>query len=178
MTCTTAQDCPSYATCCDGSDESCDGTRLPSGDATNSGEFVVSTDGLMVTDTITGLVWQRDGSGTRAGCSGGVDGGTGGLTCTWDEAKSYCAALALGGVSGWRLPGVMELRTIVDFTRASPAIDPTGFPNTPFGNFNSDSFWTGSPSAFESDVAWYVWFGNGDSSNFYKTTDKRVRCVH
>ena len=74
MTCSAAQDCPANTICCDGSNESCDGTRLPSGDGTNPGEFVVSSDGSTVTDSITGLVWQADGSGTRTGCSGGAGG--------------------------------------------------------------------------------------------------------
>ena len=60
-----------------------------------------------MTDTITGLVWQRDGSVTRAGCAAG-------MAYTWAEAKAYCAALVFGVVSGWRLPPRMELRTIVD----------------------------------------------------------------
>ena len=124
MTCATNQDCPSWATCCNGSDESCDGTRLPTGDTTNydqsgTSQYVVSADGLTVTDTITGLVWQRDGSDTRAGCI--TDGSN--LTCTWTEAKAYCASLALGGVSDWRLPGMKELLTIVDFTNTSASID-------------------------------------------------------
>jgi hypothetical protein len=138
---------------------------LPAGDGANSGQFVVSTDGLTVTDTITGLIWQRDGSGTRPGCSNGT-------TCTWAEAKAYCASLALAG-SGWRLPARMELRTIVDFTKYSPAIDSTAFPSTP-----TDWFWTSSPYAGSSGLAWSVDFGigysdvNGVDSNFI-----RVRCV-
>ena len=99
--------------------------------------------GLTVTDTITGLVWQRDGWGTRAGCSGGADGlGSGNLTCSWSEAQSYCASLTLGGVSGWRLPGRNELSTLVDFTETNPCIDQTAFPNAP-----SDWFQTSSSNA-------------------------------
>ncbi len=146
MACTTSQDCPSWATCCDGSTESCDGTRLPSGDGPNTGEFVVSTDGLTVTDTITGLSWQSDGSGTRAGCYEGVGGvGNGNLTCIWPNAKAYCASLTLGGVSGWRLPGAKELATILNL-QSVPSIDATAFPNTP-----QERFWTSS--AFASPVA-------------------------
>jgi len=145
MPCTSKQDCSSDANCCDGGSESCDGTKLASGDGTNSGEFVVSADGLTVTDTITGLVWQRDGWGTRAGCSGGADGlGSGNLTCSWSEAQSYCASLTLGGVSGWRLPGRNELSTLVDFTETNPCIDQTAFPNAP-----SDWFQTSSSNARE-----------------------------
>jgi len=160
--------CPASAICCDGSDENCDGTRLPSGDGTNTGEFVVSSDELTVTDMITGLVWQRDGSGTRAGCSG-----TSNLTCTWAEAKTYCASLILGGLSGWRLPSRTELRTIVDFTRSSPAIDPTAFTNTP-----SASYWTSSPSAGSSGRAWLVDLNRGSADDGAVSVNNRVRCVH
>jgi len=158
MSCTTNGDCPSGSTCCDGSSESCDGTRLPSGDGTNSGEFVVSVDGSTVTDTITGLVWQSDGSGARSGCNGGVNGaGSGNLTCTWSEAQAYCAGLSLGGLSGWRLPAVKELSTIVDLTRDTPSIDQFAFPNTP-----SYWFWTSSPHASpRGSAASWVDFGGG-----------------
>jgi len=155
MACTTNDECPSGSICCDGSSESCDGTRLPSGDGANSGEFVVSSDGLTVTDTITGLVWQRDTSSN-----------------TWAEAKAYCAGLTLGGFSDWRLPAVMELRTIVDFTRILPPIDPTGFPNGPIG-----VFWTSSPYAFLSGNAWLVDFNYGLSDNIGVGNGDAVRCV-
>jgi Protein of unknown function (DUF1566) len=169
MPCSTTDDCPSNATCSDGSNESFDGTRLPSGDGANSGQYAVSADGLTVTDTITGLVWQRDGSGTRAVCAAGT-------TCTWAEAKVYCAALVLGGVSGWRLPGVMELSTIVDFTRENPAIDPAAFPSTP-----GHAFWTSSPYVSSSGLPWLVDFYNGYSSlgDFWDAEGNlhRARCV-
>ena len=137
MPCTSNRDCPATATCCDGSDPSCDGTRLPAGDGTNAGELVVSADGLTVTDTITGLVWQRDGTGVRGGCSSDDK-----LTCTWPEAEAYCASLVLGGLSGWRLPGWMELFTILDLTTdwTSAPINRTAFPNTA-----TEEYWTSSP---------------------------------
>ena len=165
MTCSSTADCPSYATCCSGADQTCDGTKLPAGDGTNAGEFVVSADSLTVTDTITGLVWQRDGSGTRTGC-------TAGTTCTWVEAQAYCAALVLGGVSGWRLPARMELLTIVDFTLRSPSTDRTTFPNTP-----SEQFWTSSPYLSASGYAWVVFFSEGDSISYDMSFRSRVRCV-
>ncbi len=177
MSCTTSQDCQSWATCCDGSSESCDGTRLPAGDGTHSGEFVVNADRLTVTDTITGLVWQRDGSGVRSGCSG-----TGNLTCTWAEAKAYCEGLVLGGLSGWRLPARHELLTIVDFNRVSPSIDsdvfPTAFPaNSSFDTWTSSPFALACANMYPGDLSrWYVDFYTGstgvDVSNKYG-----VRCV-
>jgi hypothetical protein len=158
-------------TCDDGSNESYDGTRLPAGDGTDPGEFTVSTDGLTVTDTITGLVWQRDGSGTRSGCSG-----SGNLTCMLAEAKAYCAGLVLGGLSGWRLSARHELLTIVDFDFVggigNPSIDPTAFPNTP-----AETFWTSSPYGNSSDYAWYVYFWEGNPGYLGGDNGLRVRCV-
>ena len=163
MTCSITADCTGSATCCDGSSQSCDGTRLPRGDGTNAGQFVVSGDGLTVTDTITGLMWQRDGSGDR--CYG--------LACTWSGAKAYCAALTLGGLLGWRLPAVMELDTTVDYAVTSGArIDATAFPGTP-----AEGFWTSSPCARSSGLAWLVNFGNGDSYGRAVGDYDRVRCV-
>jgi hypothetical protein len=132
--------------------------------------------GGMVQDTLTQLRWQQDGSGTRAGCSG-----TGNLTCTWVEAKAYCASLALGGLSGWRLPTVRELRSLVDYTVAHPGstINKTAFPNTP-----TESFWTSSQYAGSSGNAWYVSFADGSSDHFGNVVgyndegdNNRVRCV-
>jgi hypothetical protein len=130
--------------------------------------FVV-LDGGLVRDTLTNLVWQRDGSGTRTGCSG-----SGNLTCTWSEASAYCGALVLGGVTGFRLPTVKELRSIVDFTIAGPGptIDQTAFPSTP-----SESFWTSSQYAGSSGSAWYVFFYNGASSNYDVSAHLWARCV-
>jgi hypothetical protein len=129
--------------------------------------FVVTSG--MVQDTLTQLVWQQDGSGTRAGCSG-----TDNLTCTWAEAKAYCEALSLGSLSGWRLPTYKELSSIVDFTVASPGptINQTAFPNTP-----PEYFWTSSPYAGSSGFAWDVYFKFGFSSYYGVYSDLRVRCV-
>jgi hypothetical protein len=170
LTCSPA--CSSSDTCCDGSNEICDGTRLPSGDGTNTGQFAISADGLTVADTITGLDWQRDGSGTRAGCSGSNQ------TCTWAEAKIYCASLGLGGLPGWRLPAVMELRTILDLTAMdftsvkSTIIDVAAFPDTP-----AEHFWTSSPCAGSSGSAWFVDFHEGISDCEAVGENYSVRCV-
>ena len=167
LPCMTDEDCRPDATCCDGSSPGCDGTRLPSGEGTTPGEFVVSADGLAVTDTVTGLIWQRDGSSPRLECSGHSN-----LDCTWAEAQAYCASLVLGGVSGWRLPGWMELLTILDPTTV-PAIDETAFPNPPWESFWTSSAYLGRAGGWEL----YVDFGNGTSGFCVRGVNHRVRCV-
>jgi hypothetical protein len=126
--------------------------------------FVDLTDGF-VRDTLTNLVWQQDGAGTRTGCSG-----SGSLTCTWAEAQTYCK----GQGSGFRLPTVKELRSIADFTLAlpGPTINQAAFPSTP-----PETFWTSSPYASLSGNAWYVSFAYGFSYYDVVSTNYRVRCV-
>jgi hypothetical protein len=129
--------------------------------------FIVLTGG-MVQDALTGLMWQQDGGGTRQGCSA-----TGNLWCTWAEAKDYCSGLALGDFSDWRLPTVRELLSIV----SSVAYRGTTINQTAFPDASGGSFWTSSPSASSSDLAWYVALGNGRASTSGVGNYYSVRCV-
>jgi len=139
------------------------------GGETIVGNYLVSADGLTVTDTTTKLVWQRDGSGPRAGC-----GSEGSLICTWYEAEAYCAGLNLAGYLDWRLPTKDELLYIVDKTVAEPpTINQTAFPNTPV-----TWFWSSSPYDDSSANAWSVSFHFGFSGYLDVGYYVRVRCVH
>ena len=132
-----------------------------------SADGLISADGLTVTDKKTGLVWQHDGSGTRTGCSGEDK-----LTCTWNEAMAYCAALTLGSLSDWRLPTKAELGSIVDRARKNPSINPIAFSTTP-----AEWFWTSSPHDGSSGFVWVVDFYDGDSNVNAVGNHDRVRCV-
>jgi hypothetical protein len=111
----------------------------------------------VVIDKVTHLVWQRQ-----------IDAGKRG----WADAKTYCACLSLAGHDDWRLPTRMELVSIVDSTKDSPAIDPTAFPATP-----SEWFWTSSPLAADPAFAWYVYFETGFTNFIEKDSAYRARCV-
>ena len=113
-------------------------------------------DGATVLDTSAGLTWQREVPNQRF---------------TWAKAKEYAAGLELAG-GGWRLPTKEELASIVDYTRSNPAIDPVAFPNTP-----SEWFWSSSPYASYSNLAWLIYFGAGYTSYYYISYPYGVRCV-
>ena len=127
-----------------------------------------------VTDSATGLVWQKcsAGQGTTLGnCS------TGSISSyTWSNAITYCEGLTLGGRSDWRLPNINELRSIVDYGKSSlPTIDSTSFPNT-----QSDYYWSSSTYAKLTVYAWIVQFYNGGVDYYNKTNSTYnfyVRCV-
>ena len=140
------------------------GGMTGTGGGTTVGHYVVSADGLTVADTSTGLVWQRDGAGPRPSCANDP-------YCTWVEAKNYCAGLTLDG-SGWRLPTLTELQSIVDLTTENPTINQTVFPTTP-----SAGFWTSSPVAGSPSNAWFVSFNNGSTYSDTITERTNVRCV-
>ncbi|MGA7118706.1 MAG: DUF1566 domain-containing protein [Polyangiaceae bacterium] len=126
-----------------------------------AGRYTAS--GGAVVDSATHLTWQQSVATT------GGDDGAG--RSAWANAKSYCASL--GG--GYRLPTAKELFTIVDFSKANPAIDTSAdaFPNTP-----SEAFWTATPLRGSPPTsAWFISFDNGYAGNIDMTQPNRVRCV-
>ena len=131
-----------------------------------------------ITDSATGLIWQKCSAGlgtTLGNCS------TGSISSyTWSSAISYCEGLTLGGRSDWRLPNINELGSIIDYTKSiNPTINSTAFPNTQ--SFSPSVFqsyyWSSSTYALLTGYAWFVDFGSGGVSNFSKTSLYYVRCV-
>ena len=93
---------------------------------------------------------------------------------TLADAKTYCAGVgtSLGG-TGWRLPTIKELQSIVDLSQpAAPYIDPNAFPSTP-----SNWFWSSSPLAGWFDSAWGVYFYYGYTGYLAVSVWYTVRCV-
>jgi hypothetical protein len=117
-----------------------------------------------VRDDVTGLIWQKSVTSTQ--------------TFTWQEAKDYCASLTLAGRE-WHLPTRIELLSIVDFTRTSPAIDVHAFPGTPGGKFHwTSSPWVVSQLPSKPQYSWIVNFYEGLASNAGDRTKRQyARCV-
>lgn len=115
----------------------------------------------IVYDNITGLRWESQYPTVSE------------TTYTWDDAKAYCAALTLDGLSAWRLPDYTELQSIVDYSKASsPAID------TAFFTAQSSAYWSSTGYAPNTAQAWWVLFFNGNSNGYNNKTDVHyVRCV-
>jgi hypothetical protein len=71
--------------------------------------FVDNEDGT-VTDTVTGLMWQKDP----------------GSKVTWNAGVAGAATLDLAGYGDWRLPTIKELYSLIDFR----GVDPSGYTGT------------------------------------------------
>jgi len=118
--------------------------------------FVDNKDGAVI-DTKTGLIWQKD---------------TAPDTYEWQDALSYCKSFTLAGHNDWRLPNINELQSLVDYTRCSPSINTSLFPNTV-----SSYYWSSTTYAGRPNYAWYVNFLGGLVSYSYKSRNGYVRAV-
>ena len=115
-------------------------------DVTN--HFVNNGNGT-VTDTATGLLWQKV---TAPG------------TYAWSQALDYCEGLTLGGQSNWRLPNRKELRGIVDYSQDNPSIE------TDFFTTTQSAYWSSTTVVYidNTEFAWSVYFTSGFVHTSYK----------
>jgi len=108
--------------------------------STGYAELIDNGDGT-VTDTKTGLMWQK--------VEGGIK--------TWKEALAYCDTLVLAGHSYWRLPALNELQSIDDSIRDNPSIYRTAFPDD-----TSSNYWSSTTKDDATDYAWTMFCKTGE----------------
>ncbi len=105
------------------------------------------SDGQLVCDRLTGLVWPRQAALSE-------------FPLTWVEALGFVAGLNRTGMFGqqdWRLPNRRELRSLIDHQAARPAL-PTGHP---FQDVFQGWYWTSTTAVISPRHAWYVDMGGG-----------------
>lgn len=159
--------CPSGQTCSAGKCALCDGFVMPnpaSAALPNPASYAVAAG--VVTDMVTGLRWEQNPPS-----DGYVQ----------PTAATYCANNRTGGLSSWRLPTVIELVSLLDFTVPFPAtsIDGSAFPNTA-----AEKFWTSTafllPGSDRIENAYVLDFGYSRTDSSALTgadVAVRVRCV-
>lgn len=134
-------------------------------------DTTISLGNPLVTDNITGLVWQ----GCAVGFSGkecAIRDSEISMTYNWDEALAYCNSLSWGGYDDWRLPDAYELQSIVDCSVDRRSIDAAAFPETP-----NSFFWSSFSYAPLTSGAWGVEFFLGRVDYDTKMNHNYVRCV-
>lgn len=117
-----------------------------------------------VTDNTTGLTWMR--------CSLGQSGND----CNDGSAMRYTWSQALNEVtnnySGWRLPNIKELSSIMGLKCYNPEINTEVFPST-----ISAYYWSSSPSVHHDNRIWWIDFYSGGENISESYGDFYVRLV-
>jgi len=91
----------------------------------------------------------------------------------WQEAIEYAKNLTLDGHSGWRLPTINELISIVDYGKSNPAINNDYFPDC-----KSYYYWSNNKNIYNDILAWCVCFAYGSVNSYHnKNKGNYVRCV-
>ena len=103
--------------------------RFSTSDPQSSGEIVVR-------DAYTGLQWKQCPQGlSGASCTGGTL-----ASLTWSNALASAAAESFAGASDWRLPNIIELASIRDYT---PVVFPAVALSAEFaGTASNDAHWS------------------------------------
>jgi hypothetical protein len=112
-----------------------------------------------VLDRETGLVWEHSPSTS---------------SFDWLNASFHCIDLNAGGRTGWRLPTVQELLSLVDRSVSPGPTLPSGHP---FTNVQSAVYWSASTAASNTDLAWGVSFVKGGLGSVGKSLSVFVWCV-
>jgi len=130
----------------------------------------------VVTDEITGLMWQDNEEAatvtkqwvTQANYDDGNYSDT-----TGDTATTYCENLVIDLYDDWRLPTITELMYILDYGNATNALDPA------FAHTAQGLYWSSSDAvATEGSAAWTIDFPLGSSSYWASKNELRhIRCV-
>jgi hypothetical protein len=120
--------------------------------------FQLVLGGAAVLDRETGLVWDRSPNTTL---------------WTWRNAQLRNNRI-VGKRSGYRLPTLQELASLVDPTQFNP---PTLPPGHPFSNVQSGGYWSATTDSAVASDAWRVFFDNATVGQIAKTGGVFVWCV-
>jgi hypothetical protein len=119
---------------------------------------VVSSGGVAVYDAETNLTWTA--SPLECG------------SVPWKDALKACANFRLFGKDDWRAPTVKERVSIIDYSKAGPAL------YSEFQAGGASYEWTSTPDAESpSDYAWLVHLHNGTVARLYQAARLYVRAV-
>lgn len=141
--------------------------------------YVDNGDGT-ITDNRTGLMWEKQSWG-----DGSIHSTT--FSYAWSDAFTKIATLnatAFAGYSDWRLPNIVELRSLVVPGTFGPTMHPIFDSGCTFGctvttcSCTASQYWTSTTYAMDPTKAWWVHVGGGgDVHGRDKTTQIDARAV-
>jgi hypothetical protein len=119
--------------------------------------FTVITNGTdeVVADNLTGLVWVR-APHSLAGNE---------TTQTWTNGLTFCNDLEYGGADDWRMPNIVEMRSLIDHSQYGLAL-PQGHP---FIGIFDNQYWSSTTYANSTGQAWLQRYLAGTMGYDHKT---------
>lgn len=124
----------------------------------------------VVTDNSTGLMWKHCTEGlSGTSCNVGSP-----ASRTWTQALSDANTSTHAGFNDWRLPSIMELRSLVESACHSPSINSAIFPAT-----STDGYYWSSTNSYWPAInhVWIVRFNYGHNAASYKAYSHNIRLV-
>ena len=113
---------------------------------------------VVVTDSTTGLMWQKEYATSKS----------------WQAALKYCEDSTYAGYPDWRLPNKNELASLLK----NPALDSDNVAQySDFPDMPKAYFWSSSTYMSSISYAWLIGFNNGSTGTGSKTSSYNVRCV-
>lgn len=132
--------------------------------------FIVSNEGT-VSDTKTGLMWQRCSySQTYNTQTELCEGSTPPLT--WQEALRAAENDKTANYTDWQVPNIKELASILEHSCTGPSINEVVFLGTKLQNY-----WSNTSGVTNANSAWVYQFDSGLNSLHAKTSDVYLRLV-
>jgi hypothetical protein len=163
--------CPGSAVCQRTSIAQCSGQELAEWPISNAPSevavgapnletFVDNLDGT-VTDKVTGLMWEQE------------------FHLSMFPQPEFCAtSVTTGGHKDWRMPTIIELISLADFTRDNPSIDTTFFPLSPgAGPFWSSTIRVGFGSSVDIIDYSFPFIENSGGFGVEGQPGQNIRCV-
>jgi hypothetical protein len=116
---------------------------------------------VIVKDSLTGLEWMQK-------CAPFAP-------ITESAAATYCSTLSYASQTGWRVPSVSELVTIIDHSGVKPTIDPIAFPSA---CGMGTGLWTSTKYAGDpNNKTFCTVFDDGRTVQWSYPGQEYVRCV-
>ena len=135
-------------------------TRCIRENATYSKELTRDDTREIVIDNNTSLMWQDDISVNKNNKN------------SFQDAIDYCESLVLADFTDWRLPNIIELRTLLDFSGATGSAHPQEFVNLAINYWSSTTV-----AGTNGEKAWDTEFYNAISKAQAKELFLNARCV-